>query len=401
LKIQEQHQELALNSTDMADAKGQQNSNGISAVSTQIYTISYLILFSMLGTTARLALQALTFFPGAPIIFSELWANFGGTLIMGFLMEDRMLFKEEWGTPVYHNELQKAKKLLAEDDDSVDLSAAKKAHAAVKKTIPLYIGLATGFCGSFTSFSSFIRDAFLALSNDLPTPLNHPVDFASDGTGLTSTSTNVSRNVGFSFLALLAVIIITLSLCVRALYLGFRLAQVFEPYIPSLPFVLTRRVLDRVAMFMAWGIWFSVTILSIFPPNRNWRGIALFALVFAPIGCLGRFYASMWLNSRVATFPLGTFFVNILGTAILGMAFNFQHSAVSSNSSCQVLQGLMDGFCGSLTTISTWVVELTTLKTGDAYRYGFLSIVVAFGLLIAIMGTFRWTVGFSDLKCVH
>ncbi len=41
-------------------------------------------------------------------MFSELWANFGGSLFMGFLSEDRMLFKEEWGTPIYDQEVEKA-----------------------------------------------------------------------------------------------------------------------------------------------------------------------------------------------------------------------------------------------------------------------------------------------------
>lgn len=86
---------------------------------------------------------------------------------------------------------------------------------------------------------------------------------------------------------------------------------------------------------------------------------------------------------------------------MLGIAFNFQHSASATVISCQVFQGLMDGFCGALTTISTWIVELTTLKRSAAHLYGALSIGVALALLVAIMGTFRWTVGFSELKCVH
>ncbi|KAG0648651.1 Fluoride export 1 [Hyphodiscus hymeniophilus] len=121
----------------------EQDDQRISRLATQLYTLSYLILFSFLGTLARLGLQSITFYPGAPIAFSELWANFGGSVFMGFLSEDRMLFKEEWGTPTYDLEVQRARK-LAQDEESgsertVDLLAAKKAHASTKKTIPLYI----------------------------------------------------------------------------------------------------------------------------------------------------------------------------------------------------------------------------------------------------------------------
>jgi CrcB protein len=383
------------------DNGGLTNSDKASATVTKVYTIAYLVLFAILGTLARLGLQALTFFPGAPIVFSELWANFAGTIVMGFLMEDRKLFLEEWGTPVYANERLRARNYPEDENRSADLAAAKKAHGATKKTIPLYIGLATGFCGSFTSFSSFIRDAFLAPSNDLPTPLSHPTDLGANGVELTSVSTTVPRNAAFSILAVLAVLIITLSLCVRGLYFGIQLAELLEPCTPTLPFIFIREFLDRFVVVVALGTWATVIVLAIFPPNPTWRGIALFALVFAPLGGLVRFYASMCLNPYFPQFPLGTFFVNILGTAMLGMAFNFQHSAAASVISCQVFQGLMDGFCGCLTTISTWIVELTTLKKAAAYSYGSLSIAVALSLLVAIMGPFRWTVGFATLKCVH
>lgn len=371
----------------------------ISAGITKLYTIAYLILFAMLGTLARLGLQAITFFPGAPVVFSELWPNAAGTLIMGFLVEDRMLFKEEWGVAVYDDKIQEAKKFS--QDDSVDLASAKKAHGATKKTIPLFVGLATGFCGSFTTFSAFIRDTFLALSNNLPTPLGHPTDIALNGTSLTSTTTTVSRNAGFSIISVLEVLIITLSICITAFRFGIDLAQLLEPYTPSLSFVFTRQFLDRFAVILALGGWTIAIILTILPPSPSWRGKVLFALVFAPIGCLGRFYASLYLNPRFSSFPLGTFFVNILGTAMLGVAFNFQHSGIGSALGCQVLQGVMDGLCGSLTTLSTWVAELTTLKKSLAFLYGSLSVALALGLLVAVMGSFRWTVGFSEPTCVH
>ncbi|KAI4143990.1 MAG: hypothetical protein L6R39_004363, partial [Caloplaca ligustica] len=47
----------------------------VSRFATQLYTISHLIFFSILGTLARLGLQALTSYPGAPIQTGLLWAN--------------------------------------------------------------------------------------------------------------------------------------------------------------------------------------------------------------------------------------------------------------------------------------------------------------------------------------
>jgi CrcB protein len=374
---------------------------------TQLYTLSYLIIFSIFGTLARLGLQALTFYPGAPVVFSILWPNFAGSLFMGFLSEDRMLFKEEWGTPNYHLQIEQAK---AKDEEigsgsasTIDLQAAKKAHVATKKTIPLFIGLATGFCGSLTSFSTFIRDAFLAMSNDLPSPLDHQADYTLGS----STASTVSRNGGQSFMALLAVIIVSVAVSIAALHLGAHLAIALEPLTPSLPFAFCRKFLDRLTVFLAWGCWLGAIFLAIFPPDRDstgseaWRGRAVFAIIFAPLGCLGRFYASMYLNGKIASFPLGTFVVNIVGTAILGMCYDLQHVPLGGIIGCQLLQGVEDGFCGCLTTVSTWVSELNSLKRTHSYRYGGASIIVALCLIIMIMGSMQWTIGFSALQCLH
>ena len=266
----------------------------------------------------------------------------------------------------------------------------RKAHAALKKTIPLYIGLATGFCGSLTSFSAFMRDVFLALSNDL--------------------APTAPRNVGYSLAAVLAVIILTVSLPLSAFFLGAHFALALEPLTPSLPYMFTRRFVDRFVVPLAWAVWLAVILLCIFPPDRSldptqqsWRGAATFTLAFAPLGCLARFYASTHLNGRIAGFPLGTFSVNMAGTAILGMAWDLAHVPLGGVLGCQVLQGVEDGFCGCLTTVSTWVAELAALRRRSAYVYGGASVAVGLVLVVAIMGGLRWSVegGFASLACVH
>jgi fluoride ion exporter CrcB/FEX len=371
----------------------------VSLLATQIYTISYLIFFSILGTLARLGLQALTYYPGAPVIFSSIWPNFAGSLVMGFLAEDRMLFSHEWGVPTYAEELKRAREKESGNDEesggsatAANLAAAKKAYAATKKTIPLYIGLATGFCGSFTSFSSFVRDVFLALSNDLASP------------GIAGT---VPRNGGYSFMALVAVILLTVSLSLAGLFVGAHLAIATEPLMPALPFLFMRKFLDRCAVFLGWGCWIGAVALSSVPPDRNgggpetWRGRATFALVFAPLGCLARFYASLYLNGRIASFPLGTFAVNVFGSAVLAMAWALAHVPLGGMVGCQVLQGIEDGFCGCLTTVSTWVAELSSLRRRHAYSYGTVSVVTSLAFMVAIMGGLRWSNGFAELMCSH
>lgn len=362
-----------------------------SRIATELYTISYLIFFSIWGTLARLGLQALTFYPGAPVTFSVLWANVAGTFIMGFLSEDRQLFATEWGN---------------RGDfvpEPYDVPAEKKRHGKVKKTIPMYIGLATGFCGSFTSFSSFMRDIFLALSNDLHAPIYHPYP---PNNPLPSASNTLARNGGYSLLAILATIILTLATCYAALHVGAHLALLLDPITPTIPFRPTRRVVDPVFVFLGWGVWIGAIFLSIFPPQERWRSQAIYACIFAPIGCLLRYYISLFLNPVAPTFPLGTFTVNILGTAVLGMAYDLQHVKLSSTGlvgggvvGCQVLQGIMDGFCGTLTTVSTWIAELDALKRGKAYVYGAASVGAGMGLLVILLGSVKWTIGWREIVC--
>lgn len=391
-----------------------------SAFMAQLYTASYLIFFSILGTLARLGLQSLTFYPGAPVATGVLWANFAGSFIMGFLAEDCRLFREEWGVPTSH-EVDLAQGTITEVDvgekSQVGASPFDKSNRSrVKKTIPLYIGLTTGFCGSFTSFSAFMRDVFFALSNDLPTP---PSNLYPQGAVLPPNSISATnRNAGYSVMAVLAVIIITIGLCISAFRAGTHLAAYLDPITPTLPHRFTRLFLDRLVVLVGLGAWFGAVIMSIWPPDRpsgpasrgswsreTWRGSAIFALVFAPLGCLLRYFVSLKLNPISPSFPLGTFAVNIFGTAVLGMSYDLQHIDLGGAGigggrvACQVLQGVMDGFDGCLTTVSTLVAELVLLRRNAAYAYGIMSVVMGLGVLVIVMGSVRWGVGWSEDRC--
>ena len=349
---------------------------------TELYTVSWLIFFSFWGTLARLGLEAITLYPNTPFSSRVLWPNVGGSFVLGALTEDRRLFREEWGRP--------------------DPDASWSTHGKVKKTIPLYIGLATGFCGCFTSFSSFIRDAFLALTNALESPAPHS-PYHTD-------VTVPSRSGGYSFLALMAIVIIQPAVSLSALKAGAHFALLLQPVTPVIPFRLTRKFLDPLGVVLAFVCWFGAIIISIFPPGNNgnssysihWRFRAAFPLVFAPAGCLLRFYLSKHMNALVPSFPLGTFAANIFGTIVLGMAWDLQHArsiGASSHVSCSVLQGIMEGFCGCLTTVSTWALELSSLRRRHAWIYGFSSVWVGIGFLVIIMGSMGWTVGFARPTC--
>ncbi|KLU89089.1 hypothetical protein MAPG_08065 [Magnaporthiopsis poae ATCC 64411] len=378
------------------------------AVAAEAYTVSYLVLFALLGTLARLALQALTSYSGAPVGFVSVWPNFAGSFVFGLVAHDRVLPRRPGGLS--------ATTAVGEPSSSSDNSVSGPESSALRqpggigamtttttpapgktKKTPLYVGLTTGFCGSFTSFSSFIRDAFLALVNGLAPP------------GL-SNSNNNGANGGQSFMAFLAVILIAVSLSLAGLFSGAHLAQAALK--PTAAFARVRSVLDRTVMVLAWSSWLVVAVVAATTTapglvSDAWlRGQVLLALAFAPLGCLARFYLSTALNGRLSpSFPLGTFVANVAGTAMLAVAWDLAHARLGGVVGCLVLQGVEDGFCGCLTTVSTWVAELAELarrRTRDAYVYGASSIAVALLLAIAIMGGLVWSHG-GDLRpyCIY
>ena len=387
----------------------------VSKLVTELYTISYLVFFSILGTLSRLGLQALTFYPGAPVQVGLLWANVGGSFVLGFFAEDRKLFQTyEARSP--HERLYNAQELEDRVNDggpelrgyiaAAHRQESVKRHVVVKKTIPLYIGITVGYCGSFTSFSSFIRDCFLALANALPVPVSHPYPTT------VSTTQTIHRNGGYSVMALLAVIIITVGLSICALKAGAHLALAVEGLTAPLSITFVRRYLDIPMMFIAWLAWMGAIIMAIWPPDRpsgpsshgswaneTWRGNAIFAMVFAPLGCLLRFYVSLHANGIIKAFPLGTFAVNIIGTALEGMFYDLQHVPLGGRVGCQVLQGMQDGFCGCLTTVSTWAAELVGLRKKHAYVYGLSSVAMGVALMVVVMGSLLWTRGFATPAC--
>lgn len=360
----------------------------------ELYILSWLTFFSLLGTLARLGVDAITQYPDAPVTSRILWANLGGSFAMGFLVEDRNLF----GLPSHLTPP------IPKEDQPADESKLSATHLKFKKTIPLYVGLTTGFCGSFTSFSSFIRDAFLALTNALPTP-------SSATPYHSSTVPPAHRSGGFSFLALLAILILHPAISLAALKTGAHFALLVRPILTQrlFPARLFINIINPLFIFIGFGSWLiGALFLTIFTPSSgpspvNWRARATIPLLFAPLGCILRFYLAKYLNRpSTPNFPWGTFVANILGTLVLGMAWDLQHArsiGASSGNACAVLLGVQEGFCGCLSTVSTWVVELNGLGKKWAWIYGLASVLVGLAGMVVVMGSMGWTVGFADPIC--
>jgi fluoride ion exporter CrcB/FEX len=113
-----------------------------------------------------------------------------------------------------------------------------------------------------------------------------------------------------------------------------------------------------------------------------------FISTIALLGCIGsyiRYCLSSSLNVVSNTFFYGTFAANVGGSWLYAVFTSLSKFVIPYANIQQqaVLFGLIDGFCGCLTTVSTFVVEIDRLSPVNAYIYSFLSNAVAqFGMML-------------------
>ena len=138
--------------------------------------------------------------------------------------------------------------------------------------------------------------------------------------------------------------------------------------------------------FLAISVWLSITKDKSRP----------FALFLGPIGAMLRMLLSRF-NNRTSI-PLGTFLANSIGSGILFLLVLSRNLGVSSLS-CEYFFGAEVGFCGSLTTISTFVSELDEMNIREMYIYLFASLLVGIILGILILGWLTFS-GHTIEQCI-
>ncbi|KAF7352738.1 hypothetical protein MVEN_01240000 [Mycena venus] len=285
--------------------------------------------FSVLGVLARLGLTALATYSGQSI-FPLAYSQATGCLIMGFCLALKEPFSRYYP--------------------------------------PAYTALTTGFCGSLTTFSGWQLDIFKSWlnANNAPRSALHDV---MDGVCKT---------------------VFTISLSLASLFYGMHLAKEVSPYFcagPS-PGRFLRNTVTVIAVCT-----YAATIPAYYLLPRDYRHQATAALLFSFPGTLTRYLLSHHLNPALPAFPLGTYAANSFGTALLGTFHVLQSTANRplSGASCTILQALADGYCGCLTTVSTFVAELAVLKTtGHKYRYGLTTWGTGQVILVCIFGALLW-----------
>ncbi|KAI0068818.1 hypothetical protein BV25DRAFT_1866744 [Artomyces pyxidatus] len=236
---------------------------------------------------------------------------------------------------------------------------------------PLYTALTTGFCGSLTTFSGWQLDVFNSWINEGQFRRDWLRDVIDGCTKL----------------------FFTLSVALASFSFGIHVGTILEPYIPI---IRPPRAYIRHSITLLSILIYFATYPAYFHLPTSFRHQATAALLFCFPGTLTRYLLSLQLNPRYKLIPVGTLVANSFGTAILAMCHVLQGlpNPVSANS-CALLQGVADGYCGCLTTVSTFAAEVTALEIRKRWFYATLSIVVGQLLMLVVLGPSFWSGGVS------
>ncbi|KAG9005761.1 hypothetical protein FRB94_001327 [Tulasnella sp. JGI-2019a] len=305
--------------------------------------IALLMPGSVFGVLARLGLGGLTTYPGASI-FTLAWVQVMGCFVMGLCLGIREPLSE------FYPEL--------------------------------YTALTSGFCGSLTTFSSWQLDMFLAWANR-------------------TTPGGYNRIWIYDVMDGLTRLLFTLALSVASVKFGIQVssgaAPMLQRWFKHLGGTVPRLVILVVST--ASVVIYVLTIPMYFILSPAYRGKATAALLFSFPGAFSRYYISLKLNPLRKTLPLGTLTVNTLGTLLLCVFYVSERTrgGTLSLTSCVMLKGLADGYCGCLSTISTFASELTTLPKWKAWRYAVLSVLLGQIITVVVIGGAEWGGGVRDI----
>ena len=286
------------------------------------------------GVSARIGLSVFSNWDGnhGIILFPSFWAQVVGTLIIGAATAQKENMQQSLAT--------------------------------------LYTIITTGICGSLTTFSSWNAEAskvLLQLNDSSFQPIHHAID-------------------GGSIVGFLTVLLLGIGMPVSVFCLGKNTSKSLSntcnlknsTVFNSLLCLRRRWIVPFINIFVFIMITAVIITACYFTGNYEF----LFSLLFGGPGTYIRWRLGALdkMNARfVKDFPFGTFLSNIIGSLILAVTLvsisYCSTQIVIGDIPLAVLKGIAVGFCGSLTTVSTFVSQLCSLPFCMSFFYAAISLV--------------------------
>lgn len=332
------------------------------------YLVTLMVIsFSVPGNLARNSIQSLTKYDNSYINYSGgtvVWVNFAACFVMSWC-NNSVTF---W---------------------SHILANSTKTNM---KQLALHTGITGGFCGSFSTLSSSIIEIFFKTIDIVQNPL---------------------PNDGYRVMEFFSSAITTFALPFFGHVLGRQFALFFDtfivPYFAKFLTYKNARIFEFICVIFGIGALIANLVLTCtLSVNYFYKESYSFAILMGAFGALLRFKLSTF-NGRFFKpwFPTGTLMANILGCLliailyllILGIKDQKTSTLLISNDVHQfILKGFSGGFCGSLTTMSSFVNELYNLDHPFLQHiYFWATFVPCFIIVLLIDGSYAWARGFKHV----
>ena len=112
------------------------------------------------------------------------------------------------------------------------------------------------------------------------------------------------------------------------------------------------------------------------------------------MGCLLRWFLGIWLNQQSPVMPLGTLAANLIGGYIVGVAVAFFAMNTTLAPEWRLL--VITGFCGGLTTFSSFSAEVVLMLRQDRWMWACST--VALHLFGSLLMTFAGIATVAGIK---
>ncbi|PSC73475.1 UPF0695 membrane isoform X2 [Micractinium conductrix] len=157
---------------------------------------------------------------------------------------------------------------------------------------------------------------------------------------------------------------------------------------------------DAAALALLLALTAALAVGTALQRDHSWLRTVWVSCLLGPAGCILRWWLSKWnytLAGEWAWLPAGTLAANMLGTAVdfgLQAVLQRRGAARLGAGGSLLLAAAQTGFCGSLTTVSTFVTEIVKLAEAipenfRAYSYAIVS--MGGGILLGLT-LFAWTI---------